>query len=97
MSLSRKRKKELVKLQKQASNLWESQPTPRELVGNVARAATALSPRMLVDPRAGARYVSTLAGRILQLQGGVVLRTLLVTVPPDEHEHAPGENVRSIA
>jgi len=52
---------------------------------------------MLVDPREGARYVTTLASRVLRLQGGLVLRTVLVTTPSSEDDARTSPTLRSIA
>jgi hypothetical protein len=70
-------------------------PEPSELVRNVVRAAIAVRPRTVIDPRAGYRYLSTLASRLLKLQGGLVLRAI-ITAPDTTVEPAEHTNVRSI-
>jgi len=42
-----------------------------------------LTPRTVLDPRAGFRYWSTLASRLVKLQGGLVLRALVTTPDSD--------------
>jgi hypothetical protein len=70
-------------------------PEPADLVRNVIRAAVAVRPRTVIDPRAGYRYVSTLASRLIKLQGGLVLRAI-VTTPDTTAEPAERTNMRSI-
>jgi hypothetical protein len=70
-----------------AGPAWLDQPSPAELVHNVVRAALDVTPRTVLDPRAGYRYWTTLASRLVKLPGGLLLRamitmpTLLRTVP----------------
>ena len=75
---------------------WLDQPTPAELTRNVVRAALAVTPRTMIDPRAGYQYMTTLASSFLKLQGGLVLRAI-VTVPDAPTAPADGGNIRSIA
>ena len=60
---------------------------------NVVRAALHVTPRMVIDPRAGYRYLSTLGSTILKLQGGLVLRAILTT-PDSTVDQAERTNVR---
>jgi hypothetical protein len=55
-----------------------------ELVGNVIHAAADVGPRTFVDPRWTVRYATNLASRWLQLQGGLILRAVLVTPPSED-------------
>jgi hypothetical protein len=52
------------------------QPDPSELVRNVVRAATNLSPRTVINPWAGYQYLATLTSRLVALNAGLVLRVL---------------------
>jgi len=72
------------------------QPSPSELVGHVLRAVTNVTPRTVLDPRVGFRYLATLTSRLVKLQGGLVLRAILTTsdVPTTAADRS---NVRSIA
>jgi len=74
---------------------WLDVPEPADLVRNVVRAAVAVRPRTVIDPRAGYRYLSTLASRLIKLQGGLVLRAI-VTTPDTTAEPAERTNMRSI-
>jgi hypothetical protein len=74
---------------------WLDMPEPAELVRNVVRAAVAVRPRTVIDPRAGYRYLGTLASRLIKLQGGLVLRAI-VTTPDTTAEPAERTNMRSI-
>ena len=78
-----------------AGPAWLDLPEPAELVRNVVRAAVSVTPRTVVDPRAGYRYVSTLASRLIKLQGGLVLRAI-VSTPHTTAEPADHSNVRAI-
>ena len=49
----------------------------------------------MIDPRTGYRYLSTLASRLIKLQGGLVLRAI-VTTPDTTVERAERTNMRSI-
>jgi len=62
-------------------------------VRNVVRAAVAVRPRTVIDPRAGYRYLSTLASRLIKLQGGL---GAIVTTPDTTVEPAERTNMRSI-
>lgn len=77
---------------------WLYQPTPAELVAKVREAAIDVTPRTVLDPRIGARYVATLASRLVKLQGGLVLRAIVTADAVTEGETAyASSNVRSIA
>jgi hypothetical protein len=78
-----------------AGPAWLDQPSPPELVGNVVRAALDVTPRTVLDPRAGYRYWATLASRLVKLQGGLVLRAMITV--SDADAPANRSNVRSIA
>jgi hypothetical protein len=73
-----------------------NKPNPSELIGDVLRAALDVTPRTVLDPRAGYRYWTTLASKMVKLPSGMALRAILSTA--DVHE-APADrsNVRSIA
>jgi hypothetical protein len=62
-------------------NIWASQPTVSELAEALKTAAADLHPRTLLDPRHAFRYVTTVASRAMQLQGALLLRTLLAETP----------------
>lgn len=52
----------------------------------------------MLDPRVGARYLATLASRLVKLQGGLFLRAIVDTDAAANSEPAPDRsNVRSIA
>jgi hypothetical protein len=69
----------------------------KELVKNVSAAAFDLSPRMLIDPRVGLRYMATLNSQLLKLQGRLFLAPMLTT-PSASDQPAPAERaLRSIA
>jgi hypothetical protein len=74
---------------------WLVQPQPRELFRGVLRAAVDISPRTVVDPRVGYRYVTTLASKLVKLQGGLFLRA--ITPTEDTDASAAGPALRSIA
>ena len=76
---------------------WLYQPTPAELVAKVREAAFELSPRTLLSPRAGVRYVSTLASRVVKLKGGLLLRAILTTDLAVPARTPDLSNVRAIA
>jgi hypothetical protein len=78
-----------------AGPAWLDQPSPAELVHNVVRAALDVSPRTVLDPRAGYRYWTTLASRLMKLQGGLLLRAMITA--PDTDAAADRCNARSIA
>jgi hypothetical protein len=50
----------------------------------------------VIDPRVGYRYLATLTSRLLKLQGGLVLRTI-ITTPETPHSPAGKSQMRSIA
>jgi hypothetical protein len=77
--------------------MWAGVPTVAELVKNVSLAAMDLNPRMLVDPREGIRYVATLVARHMQLQSGLILRSVLNTQPTQDAAPHAADNIRSIA
>jgi hypothetical protein len=54
-----------------------------------------VSPRTVLDPRAGYRYWTTLASRLMKLQGGLLLRAMITA--PDADAPADRSNGRSIA
>jgi hypothetical protein len=68
-----------------------------ELVNNVSRAALNVNLRMMIDPRQGVRYVATLASRLMQLQGALILRAVLVTEPAAEAPQHAEDMFRSMA
>ncbi|MBW0093785.1 collagen-like protein, partial [Pseudonocardia sp. KRD-188] len=74
-----------------------AQPVPADLMRNVLKAALDVSPRTLLDPRAGFRYVTTLASRLVKLQGGLLLRAVLTDDEDARTDPAGRSNVRSIA
>ncbi|MCX6464609.1 MAG: hypothetical protein NTW05_13630 [Pseudonocardiales bacterium] len=75
-----------------------AQPVPSDLVRNVVRAALDVTPRTLLDPRAGYRYWTTLASRLVKLQGGLVLRAVLTEDEPHAGTSlSDRSNVRTIA
>jgi hypothetical protein len=76
---------------------WLYQPTPAELVGKVKQAATDVSLRTVLDPRAGARYVAELTSRLVKLQGGLLLRAIVTTDASVAEVTVDRSNVRSIA
>jgi len=78
-------------------NLWAAQPTPAELVKNVSQAAMDLSPQVFINPRQGLRYVTTLATRLVQLQGSLILRAVLVTEPETEVFESTERRIHSVA
>jgi hypothetical protein len=71
-------------------------PEPVDLARNVIRAATDLSVRTVIDPRAGYRYLVTLTSRLVKLQAGVVLRVVL-TAAEESDTSSHRSNMRSIA
>jgi hypothetical protein len=82
----------------QAGPDWLNQPGPVELVRNLVRATTHVTPRTLIDPRAGYRYAATVTSQLVDLQRGLVLRALIPTngaTPADSAEDM--SNVRFIA
>lgn len=62
------------------------QPKPAELLKDLARTATTVSPRMLVDPRESVGYVRRVAKGFLKLQGSLLVRALFVSDDHDELE-----------
>jgi len=50
-----------------------------------------------VDPRIGARYLTTLASRLVKLQGGLLLRAVVTTDAAVQAPVTDRSNVRSIA
>ena len=68
----------------------------RERSYNLIRAAADVTPRTVLDPRVGFRYLATLTSRLVKLQGGLALRAILTTsdVPTTAADRS---NVRSIA
>jgi hypothetical protein len=78
-----------------AGPAWLDQPSPPELVHNVVRAALDVTPRTVLDPRAGYRYWTTLASRLVKLPGGLLLRAMITM--PDADAPADRSNARSIA
>jgi hypothetical protein len=77
-----------------AGPAWLVQPAPSELIRGVVRAAMDVSPRTMIDPRAGFRYLRTLTSQLVKLQGGLVLRAITPTEPDDSEAKS---NVRFIA
>jgi hypothetical protein len=45
---------------------------PVELFGEVIRAASDVTPRTVIDPRAGYRYLMTLTTQLIRLQTGLL-------------------------
>ena len=60
-------------------------------------AALDVSPRTVLDPRVGVRYLATLASRLVKLQGGLVLRAIVDTEDGADQAAARPSNVRFIA
>src|SRR4051794_2846638 len=58
---------------------WLYQPSAAELASKVKQAALDVSPRTVLDPRVGVRYLRTLTSRLIKLQGGLVLRAIVDT------------------
>ena len=73
------------------------QPTPAELVANVTAAALDLSPRTLLSPRSGLRYVAAVASHLIKLQGGLLLRAIVTTDTASNPVALDLSHVRSIA
>jgi hypothetical protein len=61
----------------------------------VLRAAVRVTARTVLDARAEYQYLSTLASRLLKLQGGLILRAI-VTTPDTTVEPTDHTKVRSI-
>jgi hypothetical protein len=77
---------------------WVYQPSPAELAAKVRQAALNVTPRTVVDPRVGVRYLTTLASRLVKLQGGLLLRAIVDTdAAANNRPSADLANVRSIA
>jgi hypothetical protein len=72
-------------------------PGTRELAMNVVRAAVDVNPRMLVDPRAQFRYATTLASRLVRLQGGLILKAVMTPQAPPADPGPEVVRLRSIA
>ena len=68
-----------------------------EDLAQVREAASDVSLRTVVDPRATVRYVSELTSRIVKLQGGLFLRAIVTTDVPVHAASPLPDNVRSIA
>jgi hypothetical protein len=64
-------------------------------VHNIVRAALDVTPRTVLDPRAGYRYCATLVSRLVKLPGGLLLRAMITV--PDTDAPADRSNARSIA
>jgi hypothetical protein len=69
---------------------------PVELVRDVIRAATNVTPRTVLDPRVGYQYVAKLTSRVMKLQAGLIIRAILTTAEVSDTS-ADRSNVRSIA
>jgi hypothetical protein len=80
-----------------AGSFLASQPRPLELLKDVVEATTAVSPRILIDPREGVRYVTTIASKLMKVQGSLMLRAMLVSDEAVEDEDGDWAEVRSIA
>jgi hypothetical protein len=77
---------------------WLYQPSPVELASKVKQAALNVTPRTVLDPRVGARYLATLTSRLVKLQGGLVLRAIVDTdAAAQAQPSADRSNVRFIA
>jgi len=77
---------------------WLYQPTAAELASKVKQAALDVTPRTVLDPRLGARYLATLTSRLIRLQGGLFLRAIVDTdAGANNQTGADLSNVRSIA
>jgi hypothetical protein len=77
---------------------WLYQPSAAELASKVKQAALDVSPRTVLDPRVGVRYLRTLTSRLIKLQGGLVLRAIVDTdAAANNQPDADLSNVRSIA
>ncbi|MBA2624855.1 MAG: collagen-like protein, partial [Acidimicrobiia bacterium] len=74
-----------------------SQPRPIDLVREAAAAVVAVNPRMLVDPRETVRYATTLATRLMKVQGSLLLRAMLVDDESTEGTDPELGKIRSIA
>ncbi len=56
-----------------------------------------MSPRTFLGPRVTVRYVTTLTSRLVELQGGLVLKAVVGTDAAAKPEASDLSNVRSIA
>lgn len=74
---------------------WTVRSQPAELVGNVVRAASNVTPRTMIDPRAGYQYLVTLSTEMIKLQSGLLRQAISRT--EDTISRTEGSNVRSIA
>jgi hypothetical protein len=74
------------------------EPSPAELASKVKQAALDVSPRTVLDPRVGVRYLATLTSRLVKLQGGLLLRAIVDTdAAANNRTGADRSNERSIA
>lgn len=64
---------------------------------NLVRAAANVTPRTVLDPWAGYRYLATLTSRLVELQGGLMLRALATANTDAPAAPTDRSNVRSIA
>jgi hypothetical protein len=76
---------------------WVNQASTAELTASLKEAAFDVSARTFVDPRVGAKYVSTLISRLVKLQGGLFLQAIITPRADVTTETADRSNVRSIA
>jgi hypothetical protein len=74
-----------------------SQPTPADALKSVAEAATAITPRTLIDPREGLRYLTTVGQRLMKVQGSLMLRLMLVSDEDADEPESSMAELRSIA
>jgi len=74
-----------------------AQPNPSQLARELREAVANVSLRTFVDPREATAYLTTVASRLLRLQGNVLLRTILVVPERDSTDVAAPQNLRSIA
>ncbi|MCO1656278.1 collagen-like protein [Pseudonocardia humida] len=68
---------------------------PAELVRGVFRAAADITPRTVLDPRAGYRYLVSLTAQVVRLQSGLLLHA--VNRAESVADDSEGSPVRSIA
>src|SRR3954452_13712121 len=81
-----------------AGPAWLYQPSAGELASKVKQAALDVTPRTVLDPRVGVRYLATLTSRLIKLQGGLILRAIVDTdAAANNQPDADLSNVRSIA
>ena len=58
---------------------------------------TDVSPRAVLDPRAGARYLANVSSRLIKLPGGLLLKAIVTTDGSANEVTVSESNVRFIA